>query len=202
MFQVLYYLYTVPARVQYGTPRGNFADINKTTMSRYDEDIYENPFFQTLITKHSTLYEEAAHQRWMILIPRIGSAGRLPFNRGDFETHIVHSAKENSGAWTDGARERSGEERLTTVNKKEVSVQGDEISTCTGSGFRQLRVVKILFEETFFNSDDKSFKVLCIDQPLEGAVVDDIALPALENLTDCVQFLWSDSGCHTFMNCN
>lgn len=30
------------------------------------------------------------------------------------------------------------------------------------------RKVKILFEEVFYNKDDKSFKVLCINIPLVG----------------------------------
>lgn len=30
---------------------------------------------------------------------------------------------------------------------------------------------QILFEEIFFNDDDKSFKVLCISCPLESALV-------------------------------
>ena len=28
--------------------------------------------------------------------------------------------------------------------------------------------VQVLFEETFFNKNDESFRVLCISQPLEG----------------------------------
>ena len=30
--------------------------------------------------------------------------------------------------------------------------------------------VQVLFEETFFNSNNQSFPVLCIDQPLEGGI--------------------------------
>jgi len=33
-----------------------------------------------------------------------------------------------------------------------------------------VKSVHILFEETFFNSDNQSFLVLCIDQPLEGGI--------------------------------
>ena len=71
--------------------------------------------------------------------------------------------------------------------------------------------VKILFDEYFFNSEDKSYQVLCIDQPLEGGVYCGIvgdceyicvfflatnehsfSLTALETLQDCMQFLWYD----------
>ena len=30
--------------------------------------------------------------------------------------------------------------------------------------------VRILFEETFFNNENQSFAVLCIEQPLEGGI--------------------------------
>ena len=38
----------------------------------------------------------------------------------------------------------------------------------TGEGYRDLRKVNILFEETFFNQRDESYRVLCLAQPLEG----------------------------------
>ena len=33
---------------------------------------------------------------------------------------------------------------------------------------QSLPKVKILFEECFFNPNDESYQVLCLDQPLEG----------------------------------
>lgn len=41
----------------------------------------------------------------------------------------------------------------------------------TGEGYRDLRRVSILFEETFFNQRDESYRVLCLAQPLEGGTV-------------------------------
>ena len=35
--------------------------------------------------------------------------------------------------------------------------------------FKYLQV-QILFEETFFNNENQSFAVLCIEQPLEGGI--------------------------------
>lgn len=35
-------------------------------MARYDEDLHENLFFQTLIGKYSSLFKEAAEQRWLV----------------------------------------------------------------------------------------------------------------------------------------
>lgn len=38
----------------------------------------------------------------------------------------------------------------------------------TREGYKDSREVKILFEETFFNQRDESYRVLCLEQPLEG----------------------------------
>jgi len=35
-------------------------------MDRYDEDIYDNPFFVTLTSQHSSLYEQATSKRWTV----------------------------------------------------------------------------------------------------------------------------------------
>lgn len=35
-------------------------------MARYDEDIHENAFFQTLIGKYGNLFNEAAEQRCLV----------------------------------------------------------------------------------------------------------------------------------------
>ncbi len=37
-----------------------------------------------------------------------------------------------------------------------------------GRGYKEQRAVKILFDESFFNSRDESHEVFCVDQPLEG----------------------------------
>lgn len=35
-------------------------------MARYDEDLHENLFFQTLVGKYGSLFKEAAEQRWLV----------------------------------------------------------------------------------------------------------------------------------------
>ena len=44
----------------------------------------------------------------------------------------------------------------------------------TGEGYKDLRRVKILFEETFFNQRDENYRVLCLAQPLEGGILFDV----------------------------
>jgi len=84
----------------------------------------------------------------------------------------------------------------------------------TGEGYKDSRRVKILFEETFFNQRDESYRVLCLAQPLEGgihlylsnltvshyfiitifaAILDEPVTVTLESSEDCARFLWSDS---------
>ena len=35
-------------------------------MARYDEDLHENVFFQTLVGKFGGLFNEAAENRWLV----------------------------------------------------------------------------------------------------------------------------------------
>ena len=35
-------------------------------MARYDEDLHENLFFNTLVSKYSDLFSEAAEKKWMV----------------------------------------------------------------------------------------------------------------------------------------
>ncbi|KAK2560726.1 Ankyrin repeat domain-containing protein 27 [Acropora cervicornis] len=107
----------------------------------YDEDLCENHFFKYMQTKHKQLYEEAAKNRWTICIPRHGTQARGSFTQVHVENHIL---------------------------RPEVQVRGQFIVTT--EGFHDVKSVQILFEETFFNKENQSFAVLCIEQPLEGGI--------------------------------
>lgn len=39
-------------------------------MARYDEDLHENLFFQTLVGKYGAIFKEAADKRWMVRMPK------------------------------------------------------------------------------------------------------------------------------------
>ncbi len=41
-------------------------DLLRLVMARYDEDLHENLFFQTLIGKYSSLFQQAADQRYLV----------------------------------------------------------------------------------------------------------------------------------------
>ena len=64
---------------------------------------------------------------------------------------------------------------MVTINSSNIT---------TGEGYRDLRRVKILFEETFFNQRDENYRVLCLAQPLEGGsvIIYSLCLQSLLNL--------------------
>ncbi|XP_022107290.1 ankyrin repeat domain-containing protein 27-like [Acanthaster planci] len=143
----------------------------------YDEDLAENRFFIIMQTKYRQLYQQAASQRLLICIPRTGVFARFSLNQADFETHILLPSDGKSGHYT-------------TLNNKEVQLSGDAITTT--KGFKEIRIVHILFEETYYNDRDESYRVVCIDRQLEGGneVVEDPVSTCLETLDDCTDFLW------------
>ncbi|XP_006817407.1 ankyrin repeat domain-containing protein 27-like [Saccoglossus kowalevskii] len=147
-------------------------------METYDEDISENRFFRLLQNKYKAIYENAANNRWIICIPRSGTFSKHSQTQNDIETHILRPVQNKA-------------QTFITVSEKELQVTGEIITTT--NGFKEVKSVRVLFEETFFNSRDESFRVLCLDQPLEGGTVDVGDHPYLVNLDsleDCADFLW------------
>lgn len=149
--------------------------------SVYDEDLCENPFFKYMQTKQKQIYDEAASKRWTICVPRQGTLPRGSFTQSHVENHILKPVEDKSSAFK-------------TVNNKEVQVSGDFIVTT--EGFQDVKSVRVLFEETFFNSNNQSFPVLCINQPLEGGIGGSLEpnITSLESLQACCEFLWSSAG--------
>ncbi|KAK2152522.1 hypothetical protein LSH36_326g04083 [Paralvinella palmiformis] len=136
---------------------------------QYDENLTQNPFYCCLISKHSSLFEKATDARWIICVPRLGSLSDTELTEADFESHILITEPDSYHAYK-------------TVNKKMVLINNNVITT--DHGFSHNREISILFEETFFNKREESYRVLCINQPLEGScdVVDDDKDPALYSL--------------------
>jgi len=158
---------------------------------KYDEDINENLWYQTLYTKYDELFSRITNERWMICVPKEGSWRQEAledelFAQTYFESHIikeivVFKSDENEKELT----EKTG--KFITFNSKEVFVSGNTIRC--GNKFEDFsnkpaiyksendemnfhlegfHSAEILFEETFFNHNDESFVVICISQPLEA----------------------------------
>ncbi|PIK56196.1 putative ankyrin repeat domain-containing protein 27 [Apostichopus japonicus] len=81
-------------------------------------------------------------------------------------------------------------EKATTNRCMELQITADGLAT--RKGFDTERIVHVLFEETFYNDSDESFKVACIDRLLEGGtdIVEDPVQTCLETVDDCTEFLW------------
>lgn len=148
----------------------------------YDEDLLVNPFYKALTTKGKELYQHATDNRWTVCIPRKGTTSRSQYKKEQFETHLLQLLNETNNTYQ-------------TVNEKEVKINGSFIVTT--KGFEDVKSIQILFEETFFNRNEESYHVLCIDQPLGGGAFSSHAQPvvqSLETLQNCIDFLWSGTG--------
>ncbi|XP_013410574.1 ankyrin repeat domain-containing protein 27 isoform X2 [Lingula anatina] len=148
-------------------------------MQSYDEDLFENKFFVNLQSKYAEIYNFAADNRYMICVPRTGhSSSKYLYTEEDYRNHILIPVDDTPGTFK-------------TANDKEVTIQSGVITT--GQGFKDVRNAHILFEETYFNDHDESFRVLCIDIALEGGngeSVPDVPVVVLQTFEDCLELLW------------
>lgn len=148
-------------------------------MSGDTEDLDANPFFRSLKRKFASYYAKAESNCYIVCVPHSRAAKALgEVNKDIIETHILQPSRLFQGQYT-------------TLNNKGI-VFGHDKKIMTGEGFAAKRTVNILFEEVFYNRQAKSFRVLCIDRPLEGgtAVVDDALLPKTIDYKESCEFLW------------
>lgn len=155
-------------------------------MDHYDEDLFENVFFQSLQKNYPQLFDQATSLRWMIAVPRCNVLENMKFELEDFENHILMPVDDRPTVFH-------------TVNRKETSIKSSAITT--GEGFEKKKTVAILFEETFFNKNDESYRVLCVSQPLVGGTdsfvdcndVTDKSAFGLYSYNDCCELLWGNT---------
>ncbi|XP_033754374.1 ankyrin repeat domain-containing protein 27-like isoform X2 [Pecten maximus] len=119
-------------------------------MDRYDEDIYDNPFFVTLTTKFTDIYEEATSKRWTLCVPKYSSVVKEPsFSREDITEHVVIPLSD------DGEEFKSWSNKKLTICNGNVNIVPTDVVPA--------KTVPILFEEIFYNNNNESFRVLCIN---------------------------------------
>jgi len=152
----------------------------------YDEDLSENVFLRTLQTKHPRLYAQATEQLCTICVPCASSLEGVTLTLDDFESHILLPPK---GSAIDEHR---------TLSNKLVRVERAYVKTL--AAFRTPRRLRILFEETHYNADNLSFRVLCLEGPLEGGAQHDDGAGGfystsvqLRSAADCRAYLWGDA---------
>ena len=110
-------------------------------MSNYDEDIYENPFFQCLLSHLSSFEDVSA-----ILVPQKKSLPAKFEIPADLKSHIVIEKSENE---------------FLTQNGHEIHIK-DKMVFLNGGDLQ----VPILFSETHYGQDWEKVKIFCIKRPL------------------------------------
>ena len=156
----------------------------------YDEDLSENAFLRTLQTKHARLWAQATEQLCTVCVPCAPSLDGLAMTIDELEAHLLVRPKGGGGAASDEYR---------TLNNKMVRLERAHVKTL--AAFRAPRRLRILFEETYYNAQNQSYRVLCIEGPLEGGVTISSAAHAafgsvavqLRTVADCRAYLWADT---------
>ncbi|KAJ8973366.1 hypothetical protein NQ317_018843 [Molorchus minor] len=153
--------------------------------SQYDENLGDNPFFKEVKKAHGDITERASKENWIICVPRLGSIEPNNIIIEAILDHILVPA-------TDGY--------YSTLSKKQVNVINKHINV--GSSQLFTNNIEILFEETFYVNKHAKYTVWCIDRPLflKYNYSDSRHDAVLENLHDCIDFLWTESLSHGILD--
>ncbi|GFR93806.1 ankyrin repeat domain-containing protein 27 [Elysia marginata] len=73
--------------------------------SKYDEDVYENPFFTKIISEHQDHLERAASSKGILCIPKFSVSSHASVTEVDITDHILLPTKENNNGEGDGGGE-------------------------------------------------------------------------------------------------
>ncbi|XP_063442777.1 ankyrin repeat domain-containing protein 27-like [Mytilus trossulus] len=153
-------------------------------VDKYDEDLYENPFFIALQTNFPSLNEEATSSCWTVCIPRYSSVEHGSFTEHDVKDHVIITSQTETDIYS-------------TWSGKKVCITDGKLSLKIGN---EENKVPILFEETFYNNSDESYKVLCIGWPLNTIPKDNVKNDHLKTAArpatyeECCKLLFGHSG--------
>lgn len=151
--------------------------------SQYDENLSENAFYKEISTQHSDILTKTSEEGWIITVPRQGS---WDINELNFETILDHILIHDEGS------------EFSTLSKKHLTVQDKRILTENSLTFNN--PVEILFEETFYIDKNLKCTVWCVERPLFIKYVSKIHHKiCLENVHDCIDFLWVESLSHQLL---
>ncbi|XP_071091620.1 ankyrin repeat domain-containing protein 27-like [Haliotis cracherodii] len=157
---------------------------------KYDEDLYENPFFNALQRQFPDILNKAAADDWLVCIPQFKSVPKQPVNPADVEDHVLVPRG--------GAEEAEDARQLyQSLSSKDCEIVKGKI--VTKQGYEVSQEVVILFEETFHTDNDESYRVVCVDRYLNSKTD---AAPPEEGSTikrptsyeQCIDLLWNHTG--------
>ncbi|XP_022163100.1 ankyrin repeat domain-containing protein 27-like [Myzus persicae] len=142
----------------------------------YDEDVLFNQFLISLCKSSAEIFYKAVENGWPICVPREGSFSKNKYSEKDFNDHILTPSK-------------CSDLKFTTISGYDVSVDNNAV-VCQYEN--KTYTVDILFIETCYTEDNHSYKVICIDGPLNCAtMLEDIIV--ITSVQDCLNFLYSKS---------
>lgn len=150
---------------------------------QYDENLGENKFLKDIITNHPDIIKKVSEENWIICVPRVG----------------VFESEATIDVILDHICIHGQNEKYCTLSKKTVVVKNKKIYIDTGY---QQSEIAILFEEIFYINKYSKYTVWCVDEPLfnKYEYCDSHKTRILEDISDCIDFLWSESLGHGFLN--
>lgn len=150
-------------------------------LGRYDEDLQNNSFYKEIRKNHLDIIEKVVEERWIICVPKEESVTKNIVTE-DILDHILIPDIDLPAS------------HLSTLSKKRVLVQNETI-TPQNYSLRQ-NIIKILFQETYYNANSTKYTVWCIDRPLNDNITctKTYKFCSLVTLQDCIEFLCNTIG--------
>lgn len=153
--------------------------------SQYDENLSENLFFKEIQDNHNDIIEKVTSENWIICVPRYGTFEPTDITVDTILDHVLVPQGENC---------------FCTLSKKYVTIKNKNIYINSSHLFGSN--LEILFEETFYLEKCSKFTVWCVDRPLflKYNCCNVYPSKVLENLHDCIDFLWAESLGHVILD--
>ncbi|XP_015185613.1 PREDICTED: ankyrin repeat domain-containing protein 27-like isoform X2 [Polistes dominula] len=145
----------------------------------YDEDVSQNPFLEKLRNYYEPTLRLAAHEGWIVCVPRRGTFTKDILYKEDVEEHILIPNYEMS------------ETSFRSLNNKNVKLLNRILTVNyeTSDSYS----VRLLFEETFYNEGSWKYRIWCIEGPINcESLSSHNHLTTIMNLQDAINLLWSE----------
>ncbi|XP_035725103.1 ankyrin repeat domain-containing protein 27-like [Vespa mandarinia] len=145
----------------------------------YDEDVSQNPFLEKLRNFYEPTLRLAAHEGWIVCVPRCGTFTKDVLYKEDVEEHILIPDYDMSKTSFRSLSNKNVKllNRILTVNYE------------TPNSYP----LRLLFEETFYNEDSWKYRIWCIECPINCETLSSHNhLTIITNHQDAINLLWSE----------
>lgn len=150
---------------------------------QYDENLNENQFLRDIQKNHNDIITKVSDENWILCIPRAGAFTSEISVDVILDHVLVYGVEDN----------------YCTLSKKQIVLKSKHIYMDT---VYHQGGIEILFEEIFYINKTAKYTIWCIDQPLfiKYKYCDSHKSRSLEDLSDCIDFLWAESLGHGLLN--